>query len=203
MGSEEEKVGKIYKLVPIIGTIMRSKEEEILELFFEQPTREWHFEEILTAVGIARSKALHWLKKFAQEQLIRRIKAKGAMPYYIGNYNSPFYKNRKRIFALQKLYESGLLPHLGSLKNARTVILFGSFARSDWHQESDIDLFIYGDPEGLQIAEYELKLHRDLEIFICRKKEELAKFGMGLIKNIMKGILIKGDLDFITVNLNA
>lgn len=186
-----------------MGTIMRSKEEEILELFFEQPTREWHFEEILTTAGIARSKAFHWLKKFTKEQLIRRVKAKGAMPYYIGNHESPFYKSRKRIFALQKLYESGLLPHLTSLKNARTVILFGSFARSDWYKDSDIDLFIYGDPEGLQITEYELKLHRDLEVFICRTRKEVAKFGMGLIKNIMKGILIKGDLDFITVKLNA
>ena len=33
---------KPYKLVPIIGTIMESKEEIVMELFFENPTREWH-----------------------------------------------------------------------------------------------------------------------------------------------------------------
>lgn len=184
-------------------TIMQSKEENVLELFFEEPTKEWHFEEILSMAGITRSKAVRWLHQFANEKLIKKIKEKGAMPYYIGNYDSPVYKSRKRMFALQKLYDSGFLSHLSSLRNTKTVILFGSFTRSDWYNGSDIDLFIYGDPEGLHIAEYELKLHRDVEVFISRTKNDLVKFGMGFIKNIMKGIIIKGDLEFIDVNIHA
>jgi len=43
---------------------MESKEESVLELFFENPTREWHFEEILKEAAITRSKADAWLKKF-------------------------------------------------------------------------------------------------------------------------------------------
>ncbi len=182
---------------------MHSKEEDVLELFFEEPAREWHFEEILTTAKIARSKATHWLQKFVKEQLIRRVKEKGAMPYYISAHDSPYYKTRKRIFALQKLYETGFLPHLSSLQHTKAVILFGSFTRSDWYKESDIDLFIYGDPEELHIAAYELKLHHDIEVFLCRTKEDLAKFGTGFIKNLMKGITIKGDLDFIDVITHA
>jgi len=33
----------IYKIVPIIGTIMESKEDFVLSLFFEYLTKEWHF----------------------------------------------------------------------------------------------------------------------------------------------------------------
>ncbi|MFH1182237.1 MAG: nucleotidyltransferase domain-containing protein [Candidatus Woesearchaeota archaeon] len=182
---------------------MISKEENVLELFFESPTREWHFEELLREAGIARSKAGAWLKKFVKEKLVKRVKEKGRMPYYTGNYESPPYQNRKKIFALEKLYQSGLLNHLSALQEAKAVIIFGSFSRWDWHKGSDIDLFIYGHEKGLKIAEYELKLNREIQPFICRDKKELEKLGTGLVKNIIKGILIKGDLDFIKVGINA
>jgi len=125
------------------------------------------------------------------------------MPYYISNYNSSEYKNKKRIFALTKLYDIGLLNQLESLKKAKTVILFGSFSRSDWYKNSDVDIFIYGDPEGLKIVNYELKLHRDIQLFICQNKKDLAKLGKRLVKNIIEGNLIKGNLDFIKVGINA
>ena len=104
---------------------------------------------------------------------------------------------------MHELSASGLLNHLDALQKAQTVILFGSFSRSDWYKKSDIDIFIYGDPEGLKIAPYELRLHRDLQLFICQSKEELKKLGKGLIKNIIRGNIIKGNLDFIEVGIHA
>ena len=182
---------------------MKSKEVIILELFFSNPTKHWHFEEIRKEVGIVRSKADKWLKRFLKEHLIRRIKKKGEMPYYIADYENPNYKNQKRIFALKKLYETGFLNHLHSLKKAETVILFGSFARWDWYKDSDIDLFIYGDPEGLKTGKYEIKLHRDIQLFICKDQKELKRFGKGLIRNIIQGDIIKGNIRFLEVGLNA
>ena len=182
---------------------MKSKKDKIIELFFEEPTRQWHFEEMLKEAKITRSKADSWLKKLIREKMIKRIKEKNKMPYYVSNYESPEYKNKKRIFALNRLYESGLLNHLYSLRKSKTVILFGSFSRSDWYRNSDVDIFIYGDEEGLKIMNYELKLHRNIQLFICRDNNELAKLGPGLIRNIIKGDLIKGDINFIKVDLNA
>jgi predicted nucleotidyltransferase len=194
---------KVYKIVPIMGTIMRSKEENMLELFFENPTKEWHFEEIAKYAKITRGKANDWLKQFIREGLIRRVKTKGKMPHYLSNFQAPAYQNRKRLFALERLYTSGLLNHLSSLKGARTIILFGSFARTDWYKNSDIDIFIYGDPAGLSLAKYEMILHREIQLFIAKSEEELRKFSGNLIRNIIKGNLIKGNLDFIKVEINA
>ena len=53
---------------------MESKREKIMELFFDNPTREWHFEEVVKEAKIARSKADGWLKKFIKEGLIKKIK---------------------------------------------------------------------------------------------------------------------------------
>jgi predicted nucleotidyltransferase len=182
---------------------MKSKEEKIQELFFNYPTKEWHFEEIIKNVKIARSKADNWLKKFIKLNLIKRHKTKGKMPYYISNHQAPEYKNKKKIYALNKLYNSGLLNYLDSIKNTKTIILFGSFTRSDWYKNSDIDIFIYGDTKELNITKYELKLKREIQTFTCKNKKELNKLGSGLIKNIIKGNLIKGNLDFIGVGINA
>jgi len=182
---------------------MKSKKESIVELFFENPTKEWHFEEIVKEVKITRGKTDNWLKKLVKEGLIKRIKKKGKMPFYISNYSSSEYKVRKRLFALNLLYRSGLLSHLDSLERVKAIILFGSFTRSDWYKGSDIDIFIYGDPEGLKIGAYELKLNRNIQLFNCQNKEELSKLGTGLIRNIIKGNLLKGNLDFIKVSVNA
>ncbi|MFH0978734.1 MAG: nucleotidyltransferase domain-containing protein [Candidatus Woesearchaeota archaeon] len=182
---------------------MESKENNVLELFFNEPTREWHFEEILKEARIARSKALGWLRLFTKEDIIKRIKKKGKMPFYTANFISNNYRNLKMIFARTKFYESGFLNHLQTLDNVKTVILFGSFARSDWYKNSDIDIFIYGDPKNLKIAPYEIKLNHNIQLFICKNSEELEKYGAGLIRNIIKGDLIKGDIDFLRVEVNA
>lgn len=186
-----------------MGTYMKSKEEKVLELFFNAPTREWHFEEILQETTMARSKVDRWLKRFVKEGLIKRIKEGKKMPFYLSNYDSVHYKNKKKMFALFQLYESGLLDYLSSSSKARTVILFGSFSRSDWYEKSDIDIFIYGDSEGLRIAPYETKLHKDIQLFVCKTKEDLAKYSEDMLRNIIKGNLIKGDLDFIKVKING
>jgi len=182
---------------------MKSKENRMLELFFNNPTKEWHFEEILGEAKITRSKASQWLRKFAKKKMIRRIKEKGKMPYYIAEYQSSAYQNRKKLFSLNALYECGFLDHLSSLPKAKAVIVFGSIVRWDWYKDSDIDLFVYGNPEGLDTTAYESKLHREIQLFICQDKDELGKLGAGLIRNIIKGSLVKGDLDFIKVNVNA
>ena len=194
---------KAYKIVSIIDTIMESKKNQILKIFFENPTKEWHFEEILKEGKITRSKADNWLKQFIKEGLIKKIKEKGRFPHYIADYQSPSYQNKKKLFGLNQIYESGFLNHLTSLKQAKTVILFGSFARSDWYDKSDIDIFIYGDSQGLKTAKFEMKLHHDIQIFACHDKEGLNKLGIELIRNIIKGNIIKGDLDFIKVKINA
>jgi hypothetical protein len=42
-----------------------------------------------------------------------------------------------------------------------------------------------------------------MEELLEEHKEELNKFGHGLIRNIIKGNLIKGNIDFIKVDINA
>ena len=179
------------------------KEEGMLRLFFEEPTKYWHFEKIIKAAQISRPQAAYWLKKFTKDKTIKKIRTKGKMPYYIGNYEHPNYRIKKRLFAMNEMANSGFLQYLMELPKTCTVIIFGSFVRADWYKESDVDLFIYGNTDNLNLGHYEKKLHREIQVFTAQTKKDLKKFGPALIQNILKGYIVKGDLNFFEVRLYA
>lgn len=179
------------------------KENHILGLFFNEPAKHWHFEEILIKARISRPQAQQWLIALIKQKVIQRIKPKGKMPYYLANYNSPVYINRKKLFALEQLYSSGFLNHLQSLFSAKNVTIFGSFARGDWHSGSDIDLFIYGDYSKLNKGRFRRKLHREIQVFGYDNKADLSQLSPALLRNILNGYHIKGRLDFVEVKANA
>ena len=180
---------------------MKSKEESVLELFFNS-SKHWHFEEILEKNDISRPQLARWLKKFEDGGIIKRVKQKGKMPYYVHDFHNPKFDVRKRLYAQQKLASSGLLEHLASLKKAKAVILFGSFSRSDWHKGSDIDIFIYGSDEDFEQGRFELRLKRDIQVHRARNARELKKIER-MLPYILSGDFIKGSVQELGVEVKC
>lgn len=176
-----------------------NKENNILELFFNEPTKQWHFKDIVEKANISEQRANHWLKCLKKKKIIKHIKPKCKMPYFIAEYNNSNYKIKKKIYALNRFYETGLLNKLQSLKNAKTVVIFGSFARSDWNTKSDIDVFIYGDPEDLRYGT--IWLRRELQVHTFKTKKEIRNIKSSLINNVIKGYFVKGNIhDLVNVS---
>src|SRR3989338_6612012 len=160
-----------------------SKEENVLKLILENsPLKEWHFEEIVREAKITKLVANKWLKKYVSEGLLKHIKEKGRFPHFTVGSNNPAYYSLKKVYALEQLHKSGLIPKLLSLKTARTIILFGSIIKGDWYKESDLDIFILGDVPDFDKNIYEHKLNRNIETHIFQCKEEIKKVKTGLIK---------------------
>lgn len=178
-----------------------SKEENVLKLILENsPLKEWRFEEIARGAGVTRLVANKWLKKYVSQGLLRHVKEKGRFPYYTAGGNNPVYSSLKRVYALEQLHRSGLLPKLISIKTAKTIILFGSMARGDWYRDSDIDLFIFGGISDFDKKIYEHKLGKSIELHAFRNREEINAVKTGLIKNIINGYVVKGQIqDFAEV----
>ena len=172
-----------------------SKEQNVLRLILENsPLKEWHFEEIVKTAKVTRIVASKWLKKYVKEGLLKKIKEKGRFPYFTVGSNNAIYYSLKRVYLLEELHKSGLLPKLFSLKNAKTIIIFGSSIKGDWYKDSDIDLFIYGNIDEFDKSAYELKLKRHIELHIFENKNELEEVKTGLIKNVINGYVIKGEI---------
>lgn len=186
----------------LIHTNMKEK-QNVKELFFNNASRHWHFEEIVKESKLSRAQTSKWLKKLQKEGIISRIKTKGKMPHYTGNFDSPQYKNSKKLYALKKFYETGLLNHLQALKKAETIVIFGSFARADWHEKSDIDIFIYGDDKELQQGKYESKLKREMQVFTVKNSKGFGKINPELLRDIATGYIVKGNLEFMEVRCRS
>lgn len=179
-----------------------SREDDMAYLFFNHPSKHWRFGEIKQEIKIADNKVSRWLKNLEKNKIILKAKPLHKMPYYVANYWSPEYQNRKRLFAYKMLYSSGLLNHFSSLEKADAIIIFGSFTRWDWFSKSDIDVFIYGDMERPDLSQYSRKLKRDIQLFFYKDRNELMKLSEALIKNIILGYVIKGKMDFLEVRVN-
>lgn len=174
----------------------KGKEEELLNLFFNEPTKHWHFEEIIKSVRISRPQAAYWLKSFAKKRWICRNKIKGKMPYYQGNHSHPAYQAKKKSFAVARLESSGFIRNLLAAPNVQTIAAFGSFIRGDWYKESDLDIFVYGDARGLKLEKYRKSLGRPIHLITCQDEQELSKFSQGILQDIIGGYTIKGDFTF-------
>ena len=178
---------------------LQSKEERVLELFLNEPSKHWHFSKIVEAAKISEPSANKWLKKMIKDKLIQKIKPSGKMPYFIANFRHENYRSKKKIYALEKMYESGLLTKLQQLKNAKAVVIFGSFARSDWNTESDVDIFVLGDPEDLKYGMlwgglgFQGKA-REIQTHSFNSVEETRNIHSGLMKNVVKGYFVKGNI---------
>lgn len=179
-----------------------SKENRIVELFFNEPSKHLHFKDIVRNARISENRADYWLKILLKEKIIIYHKEKGKMPHYTANFDHPNYKNKKKIYALEKFYETGFFKHLESL-NAKAIIIFGSFSRADWHTKSDIDLCIIGDDSELEKGKYETILKRELQIFTFKNEKEVKNINPHLVNNIINGYFVKGEVQNIIGGLNA
>ena len=95
---------------------------------------------------------------------------------------------------MEQLHKSGLIPKLLSLKTAKTIILFGSIVKGDWYKDSDIDIFVLGNISNFDKNIYELKLKKNIGLTVFQNKEEIKEVKTGLMKNIINGYIIKGQI---------
>jgi len=171
------------------------KEDNIIKLFLEHsPLKTWRFSEVMHEAKVTRAVANKWLQRYVNEGLLHHVKEKGKRPYFTAGQHNPVYRSLKRIYALEQLHNSGLIPELLKLPHAKTIILFGSISRGDWYKDSDIDLFILGDASPLNKKHFEQILGRTIELHLFEDKKELEEVQSGLLNNVVDGYVIKGHI---------
>ncbi len=181
----------------------KSKENQVLDLILENsPTKQWHFTDLLNRTSMTKASLNKWLTKYQKEKLLKKIKRPKKFAYYEAGQNNPTYQSKKRVYALQLMEQSGFLDHLASLKDAKVIILFGSFSRWDWYKDSDIDIFIYGDDGDIEQARFELKLKKEIQIHHAKDKKGLRKISK-MLPYIIAGDFIKGSIEDLGVRVHA
>ncbi len=173
-------------------------------LFFQSPLQHWHFKDLIKESKLSRERVNFYLKELVKEKLILRKKILRKQPYYCAQTKNIGFRLEKRLYGLSLLKESGLFEYILSSPEIKTAILFGSFARGDWGKSSDVDIFIYGQDTEMDKGKFELKLHRELQVFSFKSVPEVKKkVSPNLLSNIAKGFNIKGTLEPLEVSVHA
>ena len=174
-------------------------EEKILKILFEEPNKEFHIRNLARLTKLNPSTVSYTTEKLAKESILLREKSNDLNTVIVkADTESQKYKLKKKSYNLQKIFDSGLVTYLNTNLAYPTIILFGSYAKAENHQESDIDLFIISEEKKKpELGKYEAILKAEIQVFIHTKKEfiKLMKTNSELINNVVNGTILSGFLE--------
>ena len=161
--------------------------------FFINPTIKLRVREIERELKLPLPSVIRYCKELEKEGLLRKVKI-GNVVFYTANRSSELYLLEKRLYNLKSLYISGLVEFLRIELSNPTIVVFGSYARGEDVESSDIDLYIETPSrKNINLRKFENTLNRKIQIFRHKNLREVGN--EYLINNIINGITLNGFLE--------
>ena len=122
--------------------IKKSTIEEILGIFFMHPTREFHIREFSRVSGFSMPTTVSAMNELARNKLITKISQRG-LTLVKANREYAVFTRLKLVSNLERVYLSGIIDYLSRIySHPQLIILFGSYARGEDIESSDVDIAI-------------------------------------------------------------
>ncbi|MEK6823957.1 MAG: nucleotidyltransferase domain-containing protein [Nanoarchaeota archaeon] len=158
-----------------------SKENQILELFYENQNQRFTIREIAKTAKIPRTTAHRVVESLKKQGLINKENSVN---------ENLLFKTKKINFFIEKIVFSGLIEELINKLNPSCIILFGSVRKGESIKESDIDLFVESQlKKHIDLSKFEKKIGHKIQLFI---EPEINKLQKNLFNNVVNGIKIYG-----------
>lgn len=164
------------------------KQDRLTGIFYNFPQKEFHLRELARITKIPKSTLHREIKWLLNAGLIKK-KKRIPYPVYFSDETNFWYKFRKRESLIEKIYQSGLIEFLDRSLFPQVIILFGSGAKGEYVQKSDLDIFILSSEKQVGLLKYEMKLKRKINLLI---KENYNQLSPELFNNIINGYKLKG-----------
>lgn len=123
-------------MVQLFELFAKRSATRILEFFLDNPSGEFYGSEIREKTGVAKASSIKWLKTLVKLNFLSK-RNKGRMILYKLNPENPVVTELKRLKLI-----SLLVPEFKNLGVG--VFLYGSCARGEDKEDSDIDILIIG-----------------------------------------------------------
>ncbi len=162
----------------------------VLKVFLDRPTEELRLREISRLSELSPPSVMNYLKEFISQGMIERYEKRGK-PFYKAERDNNDFKFYKKIGILFELHNSGLIEFIWKKLSPEAIILYGSHSKGDAIEDSDIDLFIIGKEEKIDIGKFEEKLEKNIRIMF---KKDIKKIPKELKNNLINGFILKGYL---------
>lgn len=169
--------------------------DKLLNYFFNEPEQEFHVRELAKLSGFSPTTVSKYLNKLKKNDLLCSRKQYNHL-LFKANTDSGAFMNAKLLFNLEKLRKSGLIKFLIEEYNQpEAIILFGSYAKAENINKSDIDLFVISPlKKELNLDRFEEKLGHPIQIFVYSKVEieKMKKSNKELLNSLVNGFVING-----------
>lgn len=127
--------------------LMKKTPAAILKFFIENPSREFYFKEVHRKTKVAKASLINWLNKFVEMGILTK-KTRGRLRIYSLKSDDPLVRQLRILMSV-----SALLPLAREIgKMGAEAYLYGSVARGEEVEGSDVDLLILGKVEPREVA---------------------------------------------------
>lgn len=171
-----------------------------VEFFLVNPYKEVYIRELARKLKISPFATKKYADALVKEGLILEEK-KANLRYLKANVKNLYYKHTKITYNVRQLLKSNLISFLDTnVANLTSITLFGSFAKGEDSEESDIDILIIGKQKYLSLKEFEDKLDKKITIhfFSWSEWNEKAKEDNPFYFEIINhGIAVNGELPLV------
>ena len=169
--------------------LMSKTKQKILGLLFANEDREFYIREIARLIGASPMGVQKELAKLEKAGIVVSEK-KGIQKFYSVNKKNPTYAEIKGL-AIKSFGVAWILKDLLSeIAGIREAFIYGSFAKGEADEKSDIDLFVVGDTDYNVLSKAARKaediLSREVNFDLISEKEfkEKQKEDNPFIKDI-------------------
>jgi predicted nucleotidyltransferase len=169
--------------------VQKSSYFKTLEVFFTEPTILHFVKEISRKIKIAPTSIKRNVEFLLEENLIIKKESKPFSGYVANRDNKQFIFLKKvyNLFSLEEIknfVEQTICPKL--------FVVFGSYSLGEDIENSDIDLFMISKIKKLDLAKFEKKLKKEINLIVI---DEFKKLEKPLQNKIHNGIILCGGYD--------
>ena len=167
-------------------------EQKIFSLLCTRAGEKLSQREIAIILKVSPTAVANSIKKLKDSNLIN-VEPTKTINFISFNRDEPKAIDLKRVENLKNIYVTGLSDYLERELAGSTVILFGSYARGEDTNTSDIDLAVINRKDKmLELEKYEKILNRKINVNFYNSWKEIHKH---LKNNILNGILLHGGVE--------
>lgn len=160
---------------------------KVLKVFLFNPTESFRLRELSRKVNLAPTSLLIYLKMLEKQGLIQ-VKKKDKIKFYFSQRDSREFKRYQKLSMQYELYESGIIDKIWEDLNPEAIIFYGSYAKGEATETSDIDLFVMCSQKAIDLQEYEKKIGKEVHLMF----EIGDKIPNELKNNLTNGIVMAG-----------